>query len=57
MKSQIIHTGGGECLMQINDNNKVVVVGGGYVTVWDSVDDFYDHLDGAENEPLQSIAY
>ena len=57
MKTQIIHTGGGNQLVQVNDDDKVIVIGDGYVTVWDSIADFYDHLDGADNEPQQSMSY
>jgi len=57
MKSQTINTGGGNYLIQVNDNNKVLIIGEGYVTVWECVEDFYENLDGADNEPLQSMGY
>ena len=57
MKSQTINTGGGNYLIQVNDNNKVLIIGEGYVTVWQCVEDFYENLDGADNEPLQSMSY
>jgi len=57
MKSLTINTGGGNYLIQVNDNNKVLIIGDGYVTVWESVEDFYENLDGAENEPLLSMSY
>jgi hypothetical protein len=57
MNSQTINTGGGNYLIQVNDNNKVLIIGEGYVTVWECVEDFYKNLDGADNEPLQSMSY
>lgn len=57
MKAQTIETGGGNYLVQVNDNNKVLIIGEGLVTVWESIDDFMANLDGENNTPLDTFEY
>ena len=53
-----IDTGGGNCVIQINDNNRVLIIGEGYVTVWETEQDFYDNLDDiTKNQPLDIFEY
>ena len=40
MQSERIETGGGNYLIQVNDNNKVLIIGEGLITVWESAEDF-----------------
>jgi len=57
METKRINTGGGNYVIQINDNNRVLIIGEGYVTTWETEQDFYDNLDGNENEPLDIFEY
>jgi len=57
METKRIETGGGNYVIQINDNNRVLIIGEGYVTTWETEQDFYDNLDGNENEPLDIFEY
>ena len=57
METKRINTGGGNYVIQINDNNRVLIIGEGYITVWETEQDFYDNLDGNENEPLDIFEY
>ncbi len=57
MQSERIETGGGNYLIQVNDNNKVLIIGEGLITVWESAEDFYENLDGANNQPLNTFEY
>ena len=52
-----INTGGGVQLTAIYDGDKVLVVGNGYVTVWDKLSDFMATLDGEMIEPLAQYDY
>jgi len=36
-----IETGGGNYLIQVNDNNRVLIIGEGLVTVWESEDRYF----------------
>jgi len=57
MEYKQIETGGGNYLIQVNDNNRVLIIGEGLVTVWESEDDFYANLDGANNQSLDTFEY
>ncbi len=58
MTTEKINTGGGNYLVQVNDNNKVLIIGEGLVTVWESIKDFYENLDqGSNNKPLDTFEY
>jgi hypothetical protein len=57
METKRIETGGGNYLIQVNDNNRVLIIGDGLVTVWESEDDFYENLDGANNQSLDTFEY
>jgi len=57
MQYERIETGGGNYLIQVKDNDKVLIIGEGYVTVWETVEDFYENLDGANNVPLDTFEY
>ena len=57
MQTKRIETGGGNYLIQVNDNNRVLIIGDGLVTVWESEDDFYENLDGANNQSLDTFEY
>ena len=57
MDSKRIDTGGGNYLIQVDDNNRVLIIGDGLVTVWEKEQDFYDNLDGSNNQPLSSLEY
>jgi|SaaInlStandDraft_7_1057024.scaffolds.fasta_scaffold38203_2 hypothetical protein len=57
MNCERIKSGGGNYLVQVTDNNKVLIVGDGLVTVWENVEDFYKNLDGENNAPLKSFEY
>ncbi len=58
MLTEKINTGGGNYLVQVNDNNKVLIIGEGLITVWESIEDFYENLDqGSNNEPLDTFEY
>jgi len=57
VKSKRIETGGGNYLIQVNDNNRVLIIGDGLVTVWENEQDFYENLDGATNQALDSFEY
>lgn len=57
MNCERIETGGGNYLIQVNDNNKVLIIGEGLVTVWETVDDFMANLDGENNSPLETFEY
>ena len=57
MEYKQIETGGGNYLVQVNDNNRVLIIGEGLVTVWESEDDFYANLDGAANQSLDTFEY
>ena len=57
MTCKRIETGGGNYVIQINDNNRVLIIGEGYVTTWETEQDFYDNLDGAANQPLDTFEY
>jgi len=35
----------------------VLIIGEGYVTVWEREEDFYENLDGANNGPLDTLEY
>lgn len=58
METKRINTGGGNYVIQINDNNRVLIIGEGYITVWETEQDFYDNLDDvSENIPLDIFEY
>ena len=57
MNCKKIETGGRNYLIQVNDNNRVLIIGEGYVTVWEREEDFYENLDGANNGALDTLEY
>ncbi len=58
METKRINTGGGNYVIQINDNNRVLIIGEGYITVWETEQDFYNNLDDiSENIPLDIFEY
>jgi hypothetical protein len=57
MNTKRIETGGGNYLIQVDDNSRVLIIGEGLVTVWESEEDFYANLDGATNQPLDTFEY
>jgi hypothetical protein len=57
MNTKRIETGGGNYLIQVDDNSRVLIIGEGLVTVWESEEDFYANLDGAANQPLDTFEY
>ena len=57
MNTKRIETGGGNYLIQVDDNARVLIIGEGLVTVWGSEEDFYANLDGANNQPLDTFEY
>ena len=58
METKRINTGGGNYVIQINDNNRVLIIGEGYITVWETEQDFYNNLDdSSENIPLDIFEY
>jgi len=57
METKRIETGGGNYLIQVNDNNRVLIIGEGLVTVWENEDDFYENLDGNTNQSLDLFEY
>jgi hypothetical protein len=57
MNTKRIETGGGNYLIQVDDNSRVLIIGEGLVTVWERESDFYANLDGANNQPLDTFEY
>lgn len=57
MKHEKIDTGGGVDLVAVYDCDKVLIIGNGYVTVWNDIADFYKTLDGEMIEPLSQYEY
>jgi len=57
MNTKRIETGGGNYLIQVDDNSRVLIIGEGLITVWESEEDFYANLDGANNQPLDTFEY
>jgi hypothetical protein len=57
MDTKRIETGGGNYLIQVNDNNRVLIIGEGLVTVWETEEEFYQNLDGANNQALDTFEY
>ena len=57
MNCEKINTGSGNYLMQITDNSRVLIIGEGYITVWETTEDFYNNLNGADNKPLDTFEY
>jgi hypothetical protein len=57
MDTKRIETGGGNYLIQVNDNNSVLIIGEGLVTVWETEEEFYQNLDGANNQALDTFEY
>jgi|SaaInlStandDraft_4_1057021.scaffolds.fasta_scaffold78768_2 hypothetical protein len=52
MKTEILDTGGRIQLAVIYESDFVYIVGNGYFTKWNSLDDFMKTLDGEMIEPL-----
>jgi|14BtaG_2_1085337.scaffolds.fasta_scaffold08383_2 hypothetical protein len=48
-----IDTGGGVELAVVFDEDKVIIIGNGYVTVWKELKDFYKSLNGDDIQPLK----
>lgn len=57
MNCKRIETGGGNYLIQVNDGDKVLIIGDGVVSVWEKEEDFYENLDGANNQPIDDFEY
>ncbi len=52
MKTEILNAGGQIQLAVIYESDFVFIVGDGYITKWDSLEDFMKTLDGEMIEPL-----
>ena len=52
MKTELLESGGRIQLAAIHEGDFVYIVGDGYITKWNSLEDFQNTLDGEMVEPL-----
>jgi hypothetical protein len=57
MKSYQFDSGGRNMLTVVEDNNRVLVIGEGYITVWETFADFEKQLEGEDIPSLDTFKY
>jgi len=57
MRTYQFDGGGHNMLTVVHDNDKVLVIGEGYVTVWNTFEDFERQLDGEGVFPVDEFKY
>lgn len=57
MKSYQFDGGGRNMLTVVEDNDRVLIIGEGYVTVWETFTDFEKQLNGECISPIDTFEY